>query len=141
MKLLEKNIREFGFCSPLLVTYDADAELYTIIDGEERFIVMRDRLQAAEVPVVVIDATPTECMTAAVRFNRARSVPQAERMGELIDRLNDAGMRDDEISSAIGMSMEELMRLKQISGVAAYFTDEPYSRAWDVHHDEAKIKI
>lgn len=38
---------------------------------------------------------------------------------------------DDWIMKHIGMDIDELLRLKQISGLAALFKDRAYSRAWE----------
>ena len=39
----------------------------------------------------------------------------------------------------IGMDAEELLRLKQISGLSALFKDEEFSKSWEpVYEDEPK---
>ena len=40
-------------------------------------------------------------------------------------------MGDDWIMKHIGMDADELLRLKQVSGLAALFKDRAYSKAWE----------
>ncbi len=42
------------------------------------------------------------------------------------------GKSDSWICRNIGMSADEVLRLKQITGLASLFKDEEFSRSWEV---------
>lgn len=54
-----------------------------------------------------------------------------ELMSNIVSELVEAGMSDAWILKNIGMDAEELLRLKQITGLAALFKDLEFSRAWE----------
>ena len=49
-------------------------------------------------------------------------------------------MSDQWIMKNIGMDAEELLRLKQISGLSALFKDEEFSKSWEPVYDNEPIK-
>ena len=71
-------------------------------------------------------------MAATVQFNRARGVHQVELMGDLVKSLTEQGLTDEEIAKHLGMEMEEVFRLKQITGIAELFKNQTYSKAWEM---------
>lgn len=132
MKLLEQSIISNGFCFPVVTVYDKDNDKYIIVDGFHRYTIFKDYLQAAEIPIVVLNHSPDKRMAATVQFNRARGVHQIEEMGELVAKLIRQGMNEDKIAKNLGMSLEEVLRLKQVTGIAELFKNQPYSRSWVV---------
>lgn len=48
----------------------------------------------------------------------------------IVADLVESGMSDARIMKNIGMDAEELLRLKQISGLASLFKDKEFSHAW-----------
>lgn len=52
-----------------------------------------------------------------------------------VAELTQSGMSDAWIMRHIGMDRDELLRLKQISGLAALFRDREFSPAWEPLHD------
>jgi len=130
MKLLEESILANGFCFAVVTIWDADLEKYVIIDGFHRYLIFRDYLKAAELPIIVLDHDIAKRMQATIQFNRARGVHQVELMGDLVKALVDQGVADDEISKALGMELEEVFRLKQITGIAELFKNQIYSKSW-----------
>lgn len=70
-------------------------------------------------------------MASTIRHNRARGVHSIDLMVNIVAELVEAGMGNDWIMKNIGMDADELLRLKQISGLAALFKDRAYSRAWE----------
>ena len=78
-------------------------------------------------------------MAATVQFNRARGVHQVELMGDLVKGLIDQGMEEDDIATHLGMQLEEVFRLKQITGVAELFKKQLYSQAWEMKEMENNI--
>lgn len=135
MRLLEKSIREDGYTMPIVCYHLPDEDVYEIVDGFHRYTVMltcadvRER-EAGMMPVVVIDKDISNRMASTIRHNRARGTHSIDLMVNIVAELVAAGMSDEWIVKNIGMDADELLRLKQISGLAALFKDREYSRAW-----------
>lgn len=132
MKLLEESIMSNGFCFAVVTIYDPDMEQYVVIDGFHRYIIFRDYLQAKELPIIVLDEDISQRMEATVQFNRARGVHQVELMGDLVIALIKQGVDEEEISKKLGMELEEVLRLKQVTGIADVFKNQNYSSAWEM---------
>lgn len=132
MRLLLQSILDNGFCFPVVTIYDDLMDKYVIIDGFHRYQIFRDYLGAKEIPVVVLQHDMKKRMAATVQFNRARGVHQVELMGDLVQALVEQGAEDEEIARHLGMDPEEVYRLKQVTGIAALFKNQTYSRSWEV---------
>lgn len=139
MQLLEQSILDNGFCFPIVTIYDDVIDRYIIIDGFHRYTIFKDRLRAAEVPVVVLEHDLKRRMQATVQFNRARGVHQVELMGDLVQALVEQGAPDEDIARHLGMEEEEVYRLKQVTGIAALFKGQAYSRAWQMMEVEDAV--
>jgi ParB-like chromosome segregation protein Spo0J len=135
MALLEKSIREDGYTMPIVCYHLSEEDLYEIVDGFHRYQVMlrcrdiRER-EAGMIPVVVIDKDISNRMASTIRHNRARGTHNIELMVNIVAELVKAGMSDQWISKNIGMDADELLRLKQISGLAELFSHGEFSKAW-----------
>ena len=81
-------------------------------------------------PCSVIDKPAEERMASTIRHNRARGTHDVNLMVNIVHELKDAGMSDAWIMKNIGMDADELLRLKQISGLASLFKDKDFSHAW-----------
>lgn len=136
MMLLEESILSNGFCFPVVTIWDPDLEKYVIVDGFHRYTIFKDYLKAKEIPIVVLQEDIVQRMAATVQFNRARGVHQTELMGELVASLSKQGCSDDEIAKRLGMSGEEVLRLKQVTGIAEVFKNQDYSRSWEMEDVE-----
>ena len=102
------------------------------MDGYHRYSVLRSskRIYQREnglLPVVVIDKELSNRMASTIRHNRARGSHNIELMCHIVAELDKAGMSDQWIMKNIGMDRDELLRLKQISGLAALFSDKSFS--------------
>jgi len=137
MKLLETSIWEDGYTQPIVTYYDDDEDLYIVVDGFHRWRTMRDSKRIRErenetMPIVVIDKEIGERMASTIRHNRARGTHNIELMSSIVAELVEIGKGDGWICKHIGMSPDELLRLKQITGVAALFVNSHFSDSWDV---------
>lgn len=137
MKLLELSIWEDGYTMPIVCYYLPDVDKYEIVDGYHRYTVMctSKRIREREnsmMPVVVIDKPISNRMASTIRHNRARGSHSIELMSHIVSELVDSGMSDAWIAKNIGMDADELLRLKQISGLAALFKDKEYSKSNEV---------
>lgn len=134
MKLLETSIWEDGYTMPVVCYYLPDDDVYEIVDGFHRYTVLltskriRDR-EGGKLPVVVIDKDINGRMASTIRHNRARGTHSIELMTNIVAELVQAGMGDAWIMKHIGMDADELLRLKQVSGLAALFAHKAFSQA------------
>ncbi|MBE6447708.1 MAG: chromosome partitioning protein ParB [Alphaproteobacteria bacterium] len=137
MKLLELSIWEDGFTQPVVCYYDKDADEYIVVDGFHRYTVLKtsERIFAREkgkLPVVVIDKELGERIASTIRHNRARGSHNVDLMSNIVAELLELGKSDAWICRNIGMSADELLRLKQVTGLAALFKDDEFSKSWVV---------
>jgi ParB-like chromosome segregation protein Spo0J len=135
MKLLELSIWEDGFTMPVVCYYLPDEDLYEIVDGYHRYTTLKtsDRIREREqemLPVVIIDKDISNRMASTIRHNRARGSHSIELMSSIVSDLVQSGMSDGWILRHIGMDKDELLRLKQITGLAALFENKEFSEAW-----------
>lgn len=142
MRLLERSIREDGYTMPIVCYHLSDEDVYEIVDGFHRYRVMmtcadiRER-EGGKMPVVVIDKDLSNRMASTIRHNRARGTHDIDLMVRIVGELVESGMGDEWICKNIGMDADELLRLKQISGIAALFKDREFSQAWEPVKNEA----
>lgn len=141
MKLLEESILSNGFCFPVVTIWDPDLEKYIIIDGFHRYAIFRDYLQADEIPIIVLKQSINQRMEATVQFNRARGVHQVELMGDLVAALIKQGVPEDEIAQKLGMELEEVLRLKQVTGIAELFKNQQYSSSWEIQEVPDEVEL
>ena len=137
MKLLELSIWEDGFTQPVVCYYDKDADEYIVVDGFHRYTIMKtsERIYAREkgkLPIVVIDKDLGERIASTIRHNRARGSHSVDLMSNIVAELLELGKSDAWICRNIGMGADELLRLKQVTGLASLFRDEEYSKSWEV---------
>lgn len=133
MKLLYDSIKCDGYTMPVVTYYLPDVDKYEIVDGFHRYTIMLTHKDIYErekglLPVVVIDKPLTDRMASTVRHNRARGSHSIDLMVNIVAELKDAGMSDAWILKHLGMDAEELLRLKQVSGLAALFKDKEFSK-------------
>lgn len=143
MALLETSIWEDGYTQPVVVVRDTENDKYVVVDGFHRYCILRDSRRVNEreqgmLPVVVLDKEMHDRMASTIRHNRARGSHNIELMSTIVAELVEMGKGDHWICKHIGMSPDELLRLKQITGVAALFQNQDFSRSWDVdQYDDA----
>lgn len=130
LDLLELSIREDGVTQPIVTYYDAKADQYIIVDGFHRWRVLTERLGCSEIPVVTIDKDIRGRMASTVRHNRARGKHQVDLVAELVKSLLAKGWDDARIAKHLGMTEEEIVRLKQVVGIARMFAAPEYSKSW-----------
>lgn len=132
MKLLELSIWEDGYTMPCVCYYIDGEDIYELVDGYHRYMVMMTskRIYKREnglLPVAVIDKDLSNRIASTIRHNRARGTHNIELMTTIVGELKSAGMSDEWIMKNIGMDKDELLRYKQISGLAALFADKEFS--------------
>lgn len=131
MELLRISIESDGFTQPI-VTWQTD-EGYEVVDGFHRHLVGK-ALGLSHLPVVVINgerADRGDRIAATIRHNRARGRHQVAAMSEIVQDLARRNWSDTKIGRELGMEPDEVLRLKQISGLAEMFADKEFSEAWE----------
>lgn len=134
MKLLETSIWEDGYTMPVVCYYIKSDDVYEIVDGFHRYTTLKNSKRIFErengmLPVVVIDKDESDRMASTIRHNRARGSHSIELMSNIVAELTNAGMSDAWILKHIGMDPDELLRLKQVTGLAALFKDVDFTEA------------
>lgn len=135
MELLETSIWEDGYTQPIVAVHDTDTDTYIVVDGFHRFLTLKNSQRIRErengmLPVVLLDKDISDRMASTIRHNRARGSHNLELMSQIVTELVEMGKGDRWICQHIGMSPDELLRMKQITGLASLFTNREFSEAW-----------
>lgn len=137
MKLLVHSVRANGYTMPIVTHHAGDHRL--VVDGFHRSRVGKEvpEIKArchGYLPVTRIRADRADeaaRIASTIEHNRARGEHVVGDMSEIVRMLYQAGWRDDKIEQELGMDGDEVRRLKQMTGLAALFSDHAYSTAWE----------
>lgn len=137
MRLLERSISEDGYTQPIVSWRHGEG--YEVVDGFHRNRVGRESKTVRErvhgyLPLTVINASREERsdrIAATIRHNRARGKHRIDAMSDIVVELSRRNWSDKRIAKELGMDEDEVLRLKQITGLAEMFADEEFSRAWE----------
>lgn len=140
MALLETSVWEDGYTQPVVTYYDKANDIYVVVDGFHRYLTLKNSPRIFEreqgcLPVVVIDKDISDRMASTIRHNRARGSHNIDLMSGIVAELVEMGKGDRWICQHIGMSLDELLRMKQITGLASLFANKDFSDSWDVESD------
>lgn len=135
MKLLYESIKEDGYTMPIVCYYAKVEDLYVIVDGFHRYRIIKEHQDIYErekgmLPVSVIEKPLDQRMASTIRHNRARGNHDVDLMSNIVKELHELGRSDEWISKHLGMDKDEILRLKQITGLAALFKDVKFGKAW-----------
>lgn len=139
MELLRVSIEADGYTQPIVACLD-ETDSFTVIDGFHRNRVgkecddIRARIKGY-LPVVQINQSRTDRgdrIASTIRHNRARGKHQVEAMSDIVIELKRRNWSDDRIAKNLGMDQDEILRLCQITGLADLFSDQEFSKSWDV---------
>jgi ParB-like chromosome segregation protein Spo0J len=139
MELLRQSISSDGYTQPI-VSYPKDETLFEVVDGFHRSRVgkecddIKKRIHGY-LPIVKINPTQEglgDRMASTIRHNRARGTHNIELMSSIVAELVEMGKGDAWICKHIGMSADELLRLKQVTGLASLFANRDFSASWEV---------
>lgn len=142
MDLLKLSIEADGYTQPI-VTMKA-GEHREVIDGYHRHLVGKtyDPIQKrvhGYLPVVTINSdreSLEDRMAATVRHNRARGKHKVESMSEIVMHLKKRKWSDEKIAKHLGMDADEVLRLRQITGLTEAFKDREFNEAWEPEIDD-----
>jgi len=135
MKLLYESIKIDGYTMPIVCYYNKEKDIYIIVDGFHRYRIMLEYPDIYErekgmLPVSVINKNLDQRMASTIRHNRARGSHDVDLMSNIVKELHELGRSDAWISKHLGMDRDEILRLKQITGLAALFRDVKFGKAW-----------
>jgi len=137
MRLLELSIQEDGYTQPIVVW--GKNEYYEVVDGFHRNRVGKECKEIREriygyLPVTIINPDRqdrSDRIAATIRHNRARGKHQVAAMSDIVLELSRRNWSDEKIGRELGMEPDEVLRLKQITGLAELFADQEFSEAWE----------
>lgn len=144
LKALEQSVKASGYTmsivGDLLSSTDNLKDYFVkIVDGFHRRKVERKNKEISKstfgrVPVSFIrnnQKDKSARIAATVLHNRARGVHGIEPMSALVVELVQDGLNDSEIAIRLGMDADEVLRLKQLSGIADIFKKLNYTKSWE----------
>jgi ParB-like chromosome segregation protein Spo0J len=147
MKLLEHSVLKDGYTQPIVVY--GNNNFYEVVDGFHRSRVgkecdnIKNRVHGY-LPVTIIKSSnedKNDRMASTIRHNRARGKHQVDLMSDIILDLSRRNWSNEKIAKELGMCPDEVLRLKQITGLAELFSDEEFSTAWEGEMYERKPSI
>ncbi len=143
-ELLYDSIKQDGYTMPVVCYYEQENDRYIIVDGFHRYRIMLDypdiyRREMGMLPVSVIDKPIEYRMASTIRHNRARGSHNVNLMSNIIKELCELGRSDAWIAKHLGMERDEILRLKQITGLTALFKDVQFGLAWRPDKDETDL--
>ena len=89
-------------------------------------------------PVSIIKKPLDKRIASTVRHNRARGSHDVDLMSNIVKELHELGRSDAWISKHLGMDRDEVLRLKQITGLASLFKDVNFGEAWRPVEEETE---
>lgn len=137
MRLLTRSVEADGYTQPI-VAWPVDGG-FEVVDGFHRHRVGKENPQIRKrvlgrLPVTVINgdrAALEDRQAATIRHNRARGQHTVDGMAGIVTDLARRGKGDAWIAAELGMDPDEVMRLRQVAGLAEMFADEEFSEAWE----------
>ena len=131
MRLLKHSIEEDGYTQPIVTYYDKDQDIYIVVDGFHRYRCAKEYFHLKQIPIVTIDKDLENRMASTIRHNRARGTHQIIDMSHIVITLTQNGWTEQEISKHLGMELDEIIRLKQITGLRDSFANHVFSKSWE----------
>lgn len=131
MLLLKHSIEQDGYTQPIVTYYNQKRDKYIIVDGFHRYRCAKEFFELEEIPIVVIDKDIKNRMASTIRHNRARGTHQIKDMSVIVKDLTGLGWSDNKICKELGMELDEVIRLKQITGLKEAFQNHEFSKSWD----------
>ncbi|MBS3827965.1 IbrB-like domain-containing protein [Proteus mirabilis] len=142
-RLLETSLVKDGYTQPVVVLPIQQSKnkpsQWQVVDGYHRYLLSKknslNRRINGYLPITILDVeshTMADQMAATIRHNRARGQHQVAAMSDIVRDLSRLGWNDQKIGDELGMSQDEVLRLKQISGLAELFSEHDFSEAWTV---------
>lgn len=135
MQLLKLSIRKDGLTMPVVIANDKKG--HVVVDGFHRTTVAAHTKDVREslhgyLPVSKLDKSIEDRITATVRHNMARGTHQVELSAKLVTMLKKHNWTNARIGKELGMDADEVLRLRQVTGLAEAFADREFSNSWEI---------
>jgi ParB-like chromosome segregation protein Spo0J len=138
MRLLQLSIMQDGYTQPIVAWPDSEGS-YEVVDGFHRNRVAREvgavkKRVMGRMPIAVINTDRTQKedrIAATIRHNRARGKHSVDAMSDIVVDLSRRNWDNAKIAKELGMDPDEVLRLKQVKGLAELFEDQEFSEAWE----------
>jgi ParB-like chromosome segregation protein Spo0J len=137
MKLLEISIVEDGYTQPV-VSWETN-NVFEVVDGFHRTRVGKESKDVITrthgyLPIVKVNQERTDRndrMASTIRHNRARGKHSVSGMSEIVQELARRRWSNEKIGRELGMEPDEVLRLKQVMGLADLYKNREFSEAWE----------
>lgn len=138
MKLLEVSIVNDGYTQPIVAW--KNESIYEVINGFHRNRVGKE---SSEVQNLIYGFLPLSIVNderldrgdriaSTIRHNRARGKHKVESMSDIVVELKNRNWKNARIARELGMDEDEILRLCQITGLSGLFSDQEFSKSWDI---------
>lgn len=136
MKTLNLSISKDGLTMPVVACKDGKKKGFVVVDGFHRRTVVATNKEVYKslngyLPISLMDKPLEDRITSTVRHNVARGTHQVDLSANLIVLLKKHNWTDARIGEELGMDADEVVRLKQTTGLAELFKDEDFSNSWE----------
>ena len=133
LQTLEESIRKVGILVPLTVYKAADSEIFTILDGQRRWMCAQE-IGLQEVPInAVTEPTLAQNIVTMFQIHKLRKdwelMPTALKLGVLMDELSER--RDRALAELTGLDSAVVTRCKKLLS----FEDQYQNRMLDPNPD------
>jgi len=137
MNLLEKSIILNGFCFPVVTIWDDDLNSFVIIDGFHRSTIGgKEWLDFDYIPIVFLTHDISQRMIATMQFNKAKGMHAVDLDAELIRKLLEGGLSEEQVSEKLEIEIDTVHRYKQLTGIHTLFSKTPYSTSWEMQESD-----
>lgn len=138
MRLLQLSIMSDGYTQPIVAWPDG-ADSWEVVDGFHRNRVGREvgavkKRVMGRLPIAVINTDRTskeDRIAATIRHNRARGKHSVDAMSDIVVDLARRNWSNERIATELGMEPDEVLRLRQVNGLAEMFANREFSEAWE----------
>lgn len=129
MRLLTLSIEKDGMTMPVVVADDKNG--WVVVDGFHRRRVAKAKAHIRQslggyLPIVRLNKSLEDRITSTVRHNMARGAHQVELTAKLVTLLRRHNWTNERIGKELGMDPDEVLRLKQMQGLAEAFSDREF---------------
>jgi ParB-like chromosome segregation protein Spo0J len=133
---LELSIERDGYTQPIVVFSEESKKI--VVDGQNRHHIGHTSKAIARrlwgyVPITFIRPDRqgrADRIASTIGHNRFRGEHDVEEISKLVRELSQRNWSDEKIARELGMDADEVLRLKQIRGLAELFADREFSQAW-----------
>lgn len=135
MELLALSIKKDGLTMPVVAARSGND--FVVVDGFHRRTQVAKNKAINEslngyLPISLLNKSIEDRITSTVRHNMARGSHQVELSAKLVTLLKKHNWTNERIGKELGMDSDEVLRLKQITGLAEAFADNEFSKAWEI---------